>query len=66
MPIEGKNPLFLSAPVEIAIKQTPGITAQSYAPPGYEKPQMVDYNKSLGLLENGNQRFLGHAHGHGH
>lgn len=56
--------VLLSERVTIATKQTPGITPRSHAPPGYEKPQQVDYNKSVGLLENGNQRFYHHT-GHG-
>ncbi|KAF8968053.1 hypothetical protein BDZ97DRAFT_1655513 [Flammula alnicola] len=59
-PNAGNNPVLLTEWVNIATKQVPGITPHSYAPPGYEKPQAIDYNKSLGLLENGNQRFLHH------
>ncbi|KAH9481699.1 hypothetical protein JR316_0006226 [Psilocybe cubensis] len=54
--------VLLKETVTIATRQILGLNAHSYAPPGYEKPQNVDYNKSLGLLENGNQRFLGHHH----
>ncbi|KIM40543.1 hypothetical protein M413DRAFT_445985 [Hebeloma cylindrosporum] len=60
----GKRTVLLTEWVVITTKQIPGLVPQSYAPPGYEKPQGVDYNKSLGLLENGNQRFLGHTHGY--
>jgi len=60
----GKKTVFLTEWVVITTKQIPGLVPHSYAPPGYEKPQRVDYNKSLGLLENGNQRFLGHSHGY--
>jgi hypothetical protein len=59
------NDVLLKEEVTIATRQIPGLVTHSYAPPGYEKPQDVDYNKSLGLLENGNQRFLGHHHGPG-
>lgn len=60
----GKKTVLLTEWVVITTKQIPGLVPHSYAPPGYEKPQGVDYNKSLGLLENGNQRFLGHSHGY--
>lgn len=59
---EGGPAVLVKEEVAIVTRQIPGLIAQSYAPPGYEKPQDVDYNKSLGLLENGNQRFLGHHH----
>ena len=59
-----KKAVLLTEWVVITTKQIPGLVPHSYAPPGYEKPQGVDYNKSLGLLENGNQRFLGHTHGY--
>jgi hypothetical protein len=35
-----------------------GFTPKFYAPPGYEAPQGGDYNRSMGLLENGNQRSV--------
>jgi len=54
---------LLSEPVSIVTRQIPGISPRSHAPPGYEKPQGGDYNKSMGLLENGNQRFYHHEHG---
>ncbi|KAF4614118.1 hypothetical protein D9613_007827 [Agrocybe pediades] len=59
------NNVLLKEEVTIATRQAAGSMTRSYAPPGYEKPNVVDYNKSLGLLENGNQRFLGHHHGSG-
>jgi len=59
---EGKNPALLSEQVTITTKQIPGLITRFYAPPGYEKPKAVDYSKSVGLLENGNQRFLHHGH----
>lgn len=37
--------------------------ARSRAPPEYANEPEENYNVSVGLLENGNQRFLGH-HGH--
>jgi len=58
------NEPLLSIPVKIANRNPPGaVTPVSYAPPGYEKPKAVNYNMSVGLLENGNQRFV-HYHGH--
>ena len=59
---EGKNPVLLSEQVTITTRQIPELRTRSYAPPGYEKPKAVDYSKSVGLLENGNQRFLHHGH----
>lgn len=39
-----------------------GFTPKYYAPPGYHAPQGGDYNKTMGLLENGNQRQVtGHS-----
>ena len=58
---EGKDPALLSEQVTLTTRQIPGLTTRSYAPPGYEKPKAVDYSKSVGLLENGNQRFLHHS-----
>lgn len=55
------NEPLLSEKVMIATKQVPGVTPHSYAPPGYEKAHGGDYNKSMGLLENGNQRFYHHT-----
>ncbi|KIJ67028.1 hypothetical protein HYDPIDRAFT_109020 [Hydnomerulius pinastri MD-312] len=40
-----------------------GVTMRSHAPPEYVQEQAADYNKSVGLLENGNQRFYHHGHG---
>jgi len=59
---EGKNSFLLSEQVTLTTRQIPGLITRSYAPPGYEKPQAVDYNKSVGLLENGNQRFVHYHH----
>ena len=44
-----------SARITIATMPTPGIKTRSLAPPGYIQPQGGDYNKAMGLLENGNQ-----------
>lgn len=53
--------ILSSLPVSIMSKPIADLQTRSYAPPGYRKVY-VDYNKSVGLLENGNQRFLGHHH----
>ncbi|TFK60980.1 hypothetical protein BDN72DRAFT_778754 [Pluteus cervinus] len=58
----GQSSALLSEPVSITTAPPPGVVARSYAPPGYVKPPAGDYNKSVGLLENGNQRFY-HHHG---
>lgn len=50
-----------STKITIATMPTPGIKIRSHAPPGYIQPQGGDYNKSMGLLENGNQRFYHHG-----
>ncbi|KAN0093272.1 hypothetical protein V8E55_004056 [Tylopilus felleus] len=42
-----------------------GIQVRSHAPPEYIQEQGADYNKSVGLLENGNQRFFHHGGGGG-
>lgn len=57
--------VLLSDRVIVATQQTPGIRPWSHIPPGYEKPQQVDYNKAVGFLENGNQRFYHHGGGYG-
>jgi len=57
------NPALLSEAVIICTTHAPGIVPQSYTPPGYAPPEGGgDYNKSMGMLENGNQRFY-HHHG---
>lgn len=55
-----KGPLF-TAEVKITSRQLAGLSMRSNAPPGYQRP-VVDYNKSLGYLENGNQRFVHYGH----
>ncbi|TFK40190.1 hypothetical protein BDQ12DRAFT_772139 [Crucibulum laeve] len=54
---------LLSEQVKIVTRPVPGLVFRSHAPPGYEKPHTTDYNKSVGLLENGNQRFYHHHPG---
>ncbi|KAF7768260.1 hypothetical protein Agabi119p4_7503 [Agaricus bisporus var. burnettii] len=55
-----KGPLFTEE-VKITSRQLAGLSMRSNAPPGYQRP-VVDYNKSLGYLENGNQRFVHYGH----
>lgn len=57
------DPLLIEK-VTIVSSQAPGIVARSHIPPGYDHKPKSDYNKSVGLLENGNQRFYQH-HGTG-
>ncbi|KZT27228.1 hypothetical protein NEOLEDRAFT_164644 [Neolentinus lepideus HHB14362 ss-1] len=50
-----------SEPVKIVTTYPHGwALPRSYAPPGYEMPMEGNYNNVMGVLENGNQRFLGH------
>lgn len=52
----------ISQKIDIVIKQVPGVQPRSFAPPGYDTAGVAgDYNNTLGLLENGNQRFYHHA-----
>ncbi|KAF5326926.1 hypothetical protein D9619_004162 [Psilocybe cf. subviscida] len=60
VPSSPPSPVLLSEPLKICSRQVPDLKIHSYAPPGYDKPNLIDYNKSVGLLENGNQRFLPH------
>ncbi|KAH7884480.1 hypothetical protein F5I97DRAFT_1929339 [Phlebopus sp. FC_14] len=55
-----KNTL-LKQKVTIVCFSAPGIPMRSHAPPEYVQEQAADYNKSVGLLENGNQRFYHHG-----
>ncbi|KDR85823.1 hypothetical protein GALMADRAFT_234914 [Galerina marginata CBS 339.88] len=56
---EDNDAVLLKEQVTIVTRQIIGLVSYSYAPPGYEKPQGGDYNMSMGLLANGNQRFWG-------
>jgi hypothetical protein len=56
-----KNGPLLSQKVTIANFPALGIPIRSRAPPEYVQEQGGDYNKSFGLLENGNQRFYHHT-----
>jgi hypothetical protein len=55
---------LLTEKVTIVTAQTPGIKPRSLAPPGYIQKQGGDYDKAVGYLENGNQRFF-QRHGTG-
>ncbi|KIK55150.1 hypothetical protein GYMLUDRAFT_176063 [Collybiopsis luxurians FD-317 M1] len=57
-----EDPTLLSEPITICTTHTPGVVPRSYMPPGYEQPVGGgDYNRSMGMLENGNQRFIHHG-----
>ncbi|GLB40289.1 hypothetical protein LshimejAT787_0801600 [Lyophyllum shimeji] len=58
----GEGTILLTQEVAIATEQTPGVKPWSSMPPGYKRPVQEDYNKTVGFLENGNQRFLHHGH----
>jgi hypothetical protein len=48
--------------VKVTTANARGVVPRSDAPPGYEVPKEGNYNISVGFLENGNQRFIGHHH----
>ncbi|KAF8071808.1 hypothetical protein FPV67DRAFT_1411305 [Lyophyllum atratum] len=54
--------VLLSEEVAVATQQTPGVIPWSSIPPGYKRLEQVDYNNTVGFLENGNQRFWHHGH----
>ncbi|KAF8815522.1 hypothetical protein BYT27DRAFT_7193253 [Phlegmacium glaucopus] len=53
-----EDPVLLSEQVTLTTRQIPGLITRSYAPPGYEKPQVVNYSNSA----NSNQRFVHYHH----
>jgi hypothetical protein len=55
---------LLSVPVQIGTTNAPGVVPRSNAPPDYvaEQEEEGSYANTVGMLENGNQRFLGHHH----
>jgi hypothetical protein len=55
---------LLSIPVQIGTANPPGVVPRSSAPPDYvpEKEDEGSYANTVGMLENGNQRFMGHHH----
>jgi hypothetical protein len=54
------GPLLMQK-VTVVNFNAPGITMRSHAPPQYVQEQATNYNNSVGLLENGNQRFYHHG-----
>jgi hypothetical protein len=58
---------LLSVPVQICTNNAPGVVPRSSAPPDYvpEQEEAGSYMMTTGMLENGNQRFLGHGHAMG-
>lgn len=52
---------LLKHPVTIVNFPAPGIILRSRMPPEYAQEKGADYNNSVGLLENGNQRFYHHG-----
>jgi hypothetical protein len=54
-------------PVQICTNNAPGVVPRSSAPPDYvpEQEEAGSYMMTTGMLENGNQRFLGHGHAMG-
>ncbi|KAK0446289.1 hypothetical protein EV421DRAFT_1933444 [Armillaria borealis] len=59
-PSSKEGAILFSQRVEIVTRPAPGVITRSYAPPGYEGPDGGDYNRAVGFLENGNQRFYRH------
>lgn len=55
------NANILTQPISVATINAPGIVTRSYAPPGYSDMDEGNYATTVGLLENGNQRFLHHG-----
>ncbi|KAH0832895.1 hypothetical protein J3R83DRAFT_11847 [Lanmaoa asiatica] len=56
-----KSTPLLRQKVTIANFPALGVPVRSNAPPEYIQEQGADYNSSVGLLENGNQRFFHHG-----
>lgn len=54
---------LLTQPVNVSSSHATGIVMRSFAPPEYAE-ETQNFDNSVGLLENGNQRFYSHA-GHG-
>lgn len=55
---------LLTQSVTITIANAPGVIPSSQMPPSYDVQTEGNYNITTGFLENGNQRFLHHAHAH--
>jgi hypothetical protein len=54
---------LLTQPVNVSSSHATGIVMRSFAPPEYAE-EIQNFDNSVGLLENGNQRFYSHT-GHG-
>jgi hypothetical protein len=52
---------LLSQPVNVTSFHAAGVVMRSFAPPEYAQEKNENFNNSVGLLENGNQRFYHHA-----
>ena len=52
---------LLTQTVDVTSLHAPGIVMRSFAPPEYFQEQNENFNNSVGLLENGNQRFYHHS-----
>ncbi|EPT01663.1 hypothetical protein FOMPIDRAFT_1085269, partial [Fomitopsis schrenkii] len=50
------NDALVTQGIIVTTAGTPGVKIPSHAPPGYAYPEEADYTRSLGYLENGNQR----------
>ncbi|KAK7436992.1 hypothetical protein VKT23_006722 [Stygiomarasmius scandens] len=57
----GDKEYLHSERIAITTQPASGPAPKSYAPPGYERPTGGDYTRSMGMLENGNQRFYHHG-----
>jgi hypothetical protein len=55
---------LLTQTVNVTSFHATGFVMRSFAPPEYVQEQDKNFNNSVGLLENGNQRFYHHS-GHG-
>jgi hypothetical protein len=52
---------LLTQPVSVTSFPAAGVVMHSFAPPEYVQEEKENFNNSVGLLENGNQRFYHHA-----
>jgi hypothetical protein len=52
---------LLTQPVSVTSFHAAGVVMHSFAPPEYVQEEKENFNNSVGLLENGNQRFYHHA-----
>lgn len=52
---------LMTQPVSVTSFHAAGVVMHSFAPPEYVQEENENFNNSVGLLENGNQRFYHHA-----